>query len=187
MSKALLKPTCSKTVRSGCFFLQKPLEIFWLKSCKALLCCADSWNACWMSGTWRCSSRVRRMSRSMIFMAGQSSETGRYDVDSSAGLPAFSRGIIREDFHIDGIWLCFRERLNLFVRNPRATGPRCFKWRVDIHQVLMPWMLWPSWLPSQFLLRWKPEALLFYSSWVDVWLLSTPWSSCAPLLRNIAC
>ena len=65
-------------------------------------------------------------------MAGHSNDTGRYEVESSAGLPGFSSGMIVDVFHIAGIELVWIDRLKIFVKYFIPEGPRYFKCRLDI-------------------------------------------------------
>ena len=53
---------------------------------------------------------------SRIFEAGQSKETGLYELLRHASLPGFSSGIMTDDFQIAGIWHLLSDRLKIFVR-----------------------------------------------------------------------
>ncbi len=75
----------------------------------------------------RCSFRIGKSSLSRIFIAGQSRETGLYDLLSPGSLPGFNSGIITEFFQMDGVILVLRVRLNMSVKNFNPLGPRCFR------------------------------------------------------------
>ena len=132
MSKAFDRSICKRTVLSGGLFLLKPSDTALEKSCRADTQECSLLKPCWMSGIGRDSVREGRMSRSRIFMAGQRRETGRYEVDSSAGLFGFSRGIIIDVFQMAGMELVLIERLKIVVRYRRPWSPRCFRCSVEI-------------------------------------------------------
>ena len=85
-----------------------------------------------MSGISRCSVKVGNSIHSKIFIAGHRSETGLYEVDSCAGFPGFSSGMIVERFHISGIVQVCRDRLKIAVRYFIPKGPMCFRCIVAI-------------------------------------------------------
>ena len=78
------------------------------------------------------SVRVGRIRRSIILIAGQSRDTGLYELDSCGSFLGFKRGIITEVFQMSGIILEATERLNIFVRYSTPFGPRCFKCRLEM-------------------------------------------------------
>ena len=68
----------------------------------------------------------RHLSR--IIDAGERSEIGRYDFESSAGLPGFGTGKTTAFFHIDGSSAFWTDRLKSLVRYVRAFLPKCLRW-----------------------------------------------------------
>ena len=75
----------------------------------------------------KCSVNVGNNSLSRILIAGHNSETGRYDDDSCAGFPGFSKGIIVDRFQMSGMVHVFINRLKIAVRYFIPNGPMCFR------------------------------------------------------------
>ena len=80
----------------------------------------------------KCSVEVGNSIRSKILIAGHRSETGLYEVDSCAGFPGFSNGMIVERFHISGMVQVCRDKLKIVVRYFIPKGPMCFRCIVAI-------------------------------------------------------
>ena len=127
MSNALLRSIWTRRVLFAGFFSLKPPATDSTNSCRAVTVECFDLKPCWMSGTGRCVVRVGSRTRSRILIAGHRSDTGRYEVDSSAGLPGFSSGIILDDFQMSGMVLVVSDRLKSEVRYLIPNGPRCLR------------------------------------------------------------
>ena len=127
ISNALLRSICTKRVRCAGFFSLKPPATASVNSCRADTVECWDLNPCCISGIGRFLVRVGRRALSRILIPGQSRDTGRLEVDSSAGFPGLRGGLIVEVFQIAGMVLVFKEMLKMSVKYCIPYSPRCFK------------------------------------------------------------
>ena len=80
-------------------------------------------------GKFNCS--FGNISLSIIFIAGQSRDTGRYDVEIEGSFPGFGSGMTIEDFQIEGSWAVLIDRLNIVVKYSVPIGPMCLRCRLE--------------------------------------------------------
>ena len=80
----------------------------------------------------RCLTRVGRINLSKIFTAGHKSETGLYEVESSAGFFGLRSGMMVLIFQMSGMMQVAELMLNRSVRYCRPLGPMCLRCNVDM-------------------------------------------------------
>ena len=103
VSNATDKSTATQTVRPGGFLWWNPIAM-------SLVNCSRA-EVVERSGAGRIYWLIIGIKRgSMIFVAGQRSEMGRYEVPREVSLPGFSIGMINDHFHIAGIRHIVTER-----------------------------------------------------------------------------
>ena len=84
-------------------------------------------NPCWSKAGSKCVLTEVSMRTSITFVAGQSSDIGRYEVQREESLPGSGIGMTIDDFQIAGNRHDVTESLKSAVRYSIALGPRLFR------------------------------------------------------------